>query len=514
MGKNIVICCDGTGNQFGDRNSNVVKLYKTLVRDAAQTAYYHPGVGTMGAKNALTAAAKAWTKLRGLAFGYGLSENIADAYEFLMHTFEPGDQVFIFGFSRGAYIARALCGLLQMFGVLSPGNEGLIPYAIRLFKSSDGGAIGRIRGVPNKFRTAVGFKKTFCRDCKPHFVGLWDTVSSVGWILDPIGLRQGRLPFTFALGEVSIIRHAVSIDERRAFFRQNLVKEEAGRDIKQVWFAGVHSDVGGSYPEAESGLSKISLRWMLGEAKTAGLLIDDSVVRETLGADLAFVKPLANALKHNSLTPAWWLGEFWPKWTKKLVSPPGEQPAKFTGAPRINLFRRRFVPEGACIHNSVLDRKALVPDYTPPNLPSNFTIEPESAPAAYPVHLHVGENAIVGVHARAKWNDTTLQLLKGEEYLIGATGRWYDASIPSGPGGYESPSLLFRLVQWLRRVPKANWFALIGAIGQNESTVFVIGENMRLEVLEDGVMYCFANDLRFLYCNNSGMVTMTVTRLT
>lgn len=513
MGKNIVICCDGTGNQFGDRNSNVVKLYKTLVRDAAQIAYYHPGVGTMGAKNALTVGAKAWTKFRGLAFGYGLSENIADAYGFLMHTFEPGDKVFVFGFSRGGYIARALCGLLQMFGLLSPGNEGLIPYAIRLFKKGDGGAIGRIKGAPSKFTIAKGFKTTFCRECKPHFLGLWDTVSSVGWILDPIGLKQGRLPYTFALKEVTIIRHAVSIDEKRAFFRQNLVKEEAGRNIKQVWFAGVHSDVGGSYPESESGLSKFSLRWMLDEARTGGLRIDASIVAKALGADPAFVKPLASAVKHNSLTPAWWLGEFWPKWTKKLVSKPGE-PVKFTGAPRLNLFRPRFVPEGACVHESVLNRKALVPDYKPRNLPSNFKIEPESSPSTYPKRLQAGEKAIIGVHARAKWNDTELQLLAGEEYLIEATGRWHDASNASGPGGYKSPSLLFRLAEIFRRVPNANWFALIAAIGQDESRAFVIGESSRLTVLKDGVMYCFANDLRFLYCNNSGMVTITVTRLT
>jgi uncharacterized protein (DUF2235 family) len=102
MTKNIVICCDGTGNEFGDRNSNVIKLHKTLVRDAAQVTYYHPGVGTMGARNALTTIGRWWTRLIGLAFGYGVSDNIADAYQFLMRTFEPGDQVYVFGFSRGA----------------------------------------------------------------------------------------------------------------------------------------------------------------------------------------------------------------------------------------------------------------------------------------------------------------------------------------------------------------------------------------------------------------------------
>src|SRR5580704_10772833 len=98
MPKNIVICCDGTGNEFGYSKSNVVKIYWALQSGANQVCYYHPGVGTMGARNALTDAGKTWTKVRGLAFGYGVSDNIADAYNFLMQTFEPGDQIYIFGF--------------------------------------------------------------------------------------------------------------------------------------------------------------------------------------------------------------------------------------------------------------------------------------------------------------------------------------------------------------------------------------------------------------------------------
>lgn len=152
MPKNIVICCDGTGNQFGEQNSNVVKLYETLRRGPGQIAYYHPGVGTMGARNALTMVGKWWTRLIGLAFGYGISDNIADAYHFLMKTYEPGDQLYVFGFSRGAYTARALCGMLHIVGLLTEGNEGLIPYAIRLIKRKK-----------IDFRVAAEFKRTFSR---------------------------------------------------------------------------------------------------------------------------------------------------------------------------------------------------------------------------------------------------------------------------------------------------------------------------------------------------------------
>jgi uncharacterized protein (DUF2235 family) len=106
MPRNIVVCRDGTGNQYGRANSNVVKLYWTLAALDKQAAYYHPGVGTMGARNALSAPGKWWTKVRGLAFGYGFSDNIADVYSFLMREFNPGDKIFLFGFSRGSYTAR------------------------------------------------------------------------------------------------------------------------------------------------------------------------------------------------------------------------------------------------------------------------------------------------------------------------------------------------------------------------------------------------------------------------
>ena len=500
MPKNIVICCDGTGNEFGNQNSNVIKLYHTLKLGPldGQVAYYHPGVGTMGSKNALTAAGKAWTRIRGLAFGYGISENIADAYQYLMRTFETGDKIFIFGFSRGAYTARALCGLIEMFGLLRPGNEGLIPYAIRLFKRNDKSLLRKLHifSVPsNKFWTAKGFKKTFCRDdCKPHFLGVWDTVSSVGRILDPFR-AGGGLPYTYELGEVSAIRHAVSIDERRAFFRQNLAKP--GTDFKEVWFPGVHSDVGGSYPEAESGLSKISLRWMLREAKAAGLEVDPNLQAAILGESPFYAKPQPNATMHNSMTIGWWLGELLPKRGPRLP----------------NFFRRRTIPNGACIHQSALDRKTLVPSYKLKNAPTVFAVEDAAYPAQYPIHLQLGDNFTTGIHAGLKWNDVTIVLQKGERYRFAASGKWYDARISCGPQGYPSPGWLFRRLERFRRFRNGNWFTLIGTIGKDLSTAFSIGAGTELDVPQDGILYCFANDLPGFYGNNSGTVELYIQRV-
>jgi len=353
MPKNLVICCDGTGNEFGTENSNVVKLYQCLVCDSTQATYYHPGVGTMGARNALSAMGKWWTKVIGVAFGYGISENVADAYIYLMRRFQPGDNVYIFGFSRGAYTARALCGMLHAIGLLREDNEALIPYAIRLLKGK-------------QFNIAPPFKKAFSRAfrCQPHFLGVWDTVSSVGWVYNAV-----QFPYTRATNnpDLHIVRHAVSIDERRAFFRQNLFGQPLPQqDVKEVWFAGVHSDVGGSYPEPQSQLSKIALKWMLCEAEQAGLVVDQQRKAEILGGKSPYVspEPLSKNL-HPSLHGWWWIAELWPKVAHRQAADGTWK--KFV---RINLGRRRFMDEALVVHRSVEERLANAsPPYRPSNLP-------------------------------------------------------------------------------------------------------------------------------------------------
>ena len=361
MGKNIVICCDGTGNQFDRSKSNVIKLYKALICDDNQIAYYHPGVGTMGSRNALSRVGKLWTKIIGLAFGYGISDNVADAYQFLMRTYEPGDNVYVFGFSRGAYTARALCGMLHTVGLLTEGNEGLIPYAIRMIKK---------RHID--FGVAFDFKRTFSRECKPFFVGVWDTVSSVGWVYNAV-----TFPYTRATSneDLNIVRHAVSIDERRAFFPSNAFGSPSPKNPRQsvmeVLFAGVHSDVGGSYPEKESQLSQIALRWMLGEAQAAGLRIDAARKEHVLGADGEFARPDPETVhQHESLRGAWWIAELWPK-VVHVQKAPGEWKKRV----RINLGRHRKFPAGMMMHESVEQRlKGTRYKYHPKNLPENARI--------------------------------------------------------------------------------------------------------------------------------------------
>lgn len=347
--RNIIICCDGTANEFAADRTNVVKLYYTLLQDRSrQIAYYHPGLGTMEPPGALTEITRRTTRLLGQAIGYGLSADVRDAYVFLMNNYRPGDRVFLFGFSRGAYTVRAVASLLRMFGLLPPGNDAFVPYAIRMFTGID-----RTEGADNRgyFALAGEFKEAFdaAGSCKPHFVGVWDTVSSVGWIANPL-----RLPYSANNPYIAIGRHAVAIDEKRAFFRTNLWRPSATGpsgpvDLKQVWFPGVHADVGGGYPEAQSGLAKVALEWMLREATTAGLLVDPARKDRILGvAGGDYVRPDSKADIHVSLKGGWLVAEVVAK--KHYDWKTGETNR------RMNLGRSREIPPGSQIHCSAYER--------------------------------------------------------------------------------------------------------------------------------------------------------------
>jgi uncharacterized protein (DUF2235 family) len=318
--KNIVVCCDGTANEFTRSRTNVPKLFLILAKDpAVQVTYYHPGVGTMAPPGFLTKAGVRLAEIAGLAFGYGLSNDIRDAYIFIANHYERDDRLFLFGFSRGAYTVRAVTGLLHLYGLIPMGNEPLVPYVVRMMwkihgLQKRGRADSRHPSIGEYFRLAREFKATYSRVCKPYFVGVWDTVSSVGWFANPLSL-----PFTANNPDIAIARHAVSIDEHRAFFRTNLwhpaqEPPSGPKDLLQVWFPGVHCDIGGGYPEPESGLSKISLEWMIEEAKAAGLLVENNKVELVLGRQgRGFAPPDPDGMLHESMTRPWYLAEYVPK---------------------------------------------------------------------------------------------------------------------------------------------------------------------------------------------------------
>lgn len=364
MPRNLVICCDGTSNQPAADMTNVAKLYFTLENDPArQITFYHPGLGTMEPPGALTPAEKFTTVTLGLAMGRGIEDDIRDAYVFLADYYLLGDQVFLFGFSRGAYTARGVAGLLRMYGLIEPGNAPLAPYAIRMMF-----AINRAQDrkddetAKQVFTLAARFRATYSRKCQPHFVGVWDTVSSVGWFAHPT-----RLPYTANNPDVAISRHAVAIDEHRAFFPSNLWRPSlevpsGPKDLQQVWFPGSHCDVGGGYPEGpQSAQSKYPLEWMIREARAAGLLVNQSKVDDILGisSNSHFQKASVQFPPHESLTGWWTLAEFIPK--------PYYDYATGRRRWRPNLFRRRVMPPGALVHASAFLRGKPYTDRLPPD---------------------------------------------------------------------------------------------------------------------------------------------------
>ena len=352
MSRNLVLCLDGTNNKYAATNTNVVKLYAMLDRKSNdQLAYYQPGIGTMPPAGMWGRLQKRIVTTLDLAIAWLLEEHVSDAYRFLMRYYEEGDRIYIFGFSRGAYTARVLAAMLYKVGLLSKGNEELVPFAWEMFTHKS--SLGQ--------EPCAGFRRTFAREVTVHFLGLWDTVSSVGWAWNP-----SHYQYTANNPGVTTIRHAVSLDERRAYFVQNLWG--SGPDVEQVWFPGVHCDVGGGYIESEAGLSKIALKWLLEEAEAHGLKTNPIAKAAILPAQDSqeYAAPNALGKKHESLEGWWWISEFLPKRIK--------DPAKnWTPTWIVPLGRPRTVLAGALMHASIFTRQNGLADYRPRNIPTSHT---------------------------------------------------------------------------------------------------------------------------------------------
>jgi uncharacterized protein (DUF2235 family) len=419
-GRNLIVCCDGTGNEVTGNLSNVLKLFRIAVKDGAQRVYYHPGVGTVGTQND-------WQRLKtnlrsywGLATGTGLDENILDAYRWLLENYrEDTDRIFLFGFSRGAYTARALAGLIHLVGLLHPDQSDVADYALTTYKRVSARvpkSTGEMPSAPTAdtiragasqgFTAARQFKRVMnSRSVPIHFMGVWDTVGSM--IVPgryPLTFTLRTLPFTRKNPSVRAFRHAMAIDERRRMFRLNRWDEgqkyeenhwapPAGgfpnQDCKQLWFAGVHSDIGGGYPEAESGLAAEPLIWMVEEAEKHGLRISRSMLghlakgKPLPGGHGRYVAPNPRGPMHRSLHGFWWLLEWLPKSTYWREWRRGFLGFYFPRA------EPRPIPLEDELHPSVQKRldppstpdearaKGLVyPPYDPPNLHERRPLQP------------------------------------------------------------------------------------------------------------------------------------------
>ena len=280
MAKRLIVCCDGTWNRPDQLDgglaapTNVAKFALAVARDApdgtSQLLHYHPGVGT-----------RRFERLRGGGFGFGISRNVSDCYRFLVENYELGDELYLLGFSRGAFTARSLAGLVRNSGILRRQHLARIPDAYRLYRARR--ATTKPRGIEAQL-----FRRMHSHpDQNPmvHFIGVWDTVGSLGIPLDGLGLgrlinRRWGFHDTDLSSRVRYAYQALAIDEERRPFRPTpwtLGSEPAEQTLEQVWFSGAHCDIGGGY--CDPGLSEISLLWMADRASASGLALDPERLR-------------------------------------------------------------------------------------------------------------------------------------------------------------------------------------------------------------------------------------------
>ncbi|HLA21127.1 MAG TPA: DUF2235 domain-containing protein [Pseudolabrys sp.] len=511
---NIVVCSDGTWNTPDDLDAgvaaptNVVKIYNALSpTDKAgdeQKKYYHPGVGTDGGW---------WNKVAGGGAGDGLDQHIKGAYHWLARNYRPKDKIFLFGFSRGAFTVRSLGGMIARCGLLDLSADTLTPD--KIWDAVDlAFDCYRKRAVTPTLAKMAFHNRT--GKVPPggttdiHFIGVWDTVGALG-IPDDMALlnlldNPKRHSFHDAALSKSVKhgRHAVAMDERRATFTPTFWTNVDGRDVKQIWFPGVHSDVGGGYGRV--GLSDGALAWMIDEATTTGL--------EFRPGAIAQIVPDVLGMLHDSVTSVFKALKTNPRCVPNVADP---------------AFAGRF-------HSSAIDRFK-----NPPIQQANF----------WPSRiLAKNESVTVDVFAREHWNYGGVFLDGGGKYKFTATGQWRDASIKCGPDGTDDNNFqigevvqlaasalgtvesLYRKATgnqqadfwWTKRVEDKPWFALIGVIANGEGadgsgnpiphTTFLIGQGHEFKVPADqgGYLYCFANDAWQAYGNNSGSVSLTVKR--
>ena len=269
--KRLVICCDGTWNKPTQSRggkicpTNVFTLSEAVsdvdAHGVQQHTYYQAGVGT-----------RASERLRGGIFGFGLSRDVQSAYRYVVDNFEEGDELFFFGFSRGAYTARSAVGFIRNSGVLRREHADRVAEAYSLYRDRKRHPTS---GVAERFR------QKYSTETRIRFIGVWDTVGALGIPLSGlkvVGLVNKRWQFhdTDLSTRVDSAYQAVAIDERRSAFRPTLWSQQADagdQTLEQVWFTGVHSDVGGGYLDGR--LADLALRWMSGRAGACGLELSD-----------------------------------------------------------------------------------------------------------------------------------------------------------------------------------------------------------------------------------------------
>jgi len=269
MNKKIVICADGTWNKpeedlNKDFPTNVLRLSRAIKpfgkNNVPQQVFYDWGIGSY--HDSFVAGTT----------GSGLDKNIMDDYRYIVQNYSPGDEIYLFGFSRGSYTVRALTGLINNCGILKRPDAALIQKAFDHYKKSS-------KKYAPSGEKSIEFRKQHSHKSREvKFIGVWDTVGAMGIPISFLGLFDDKDEFydTNIGRNVSIARHALAIDEHREDFKPTLWEPNDYMDLTQVWFTGAHSNIGGSYKPDKDGtlLSDIALSWMCKEAAKAGLDIE------------------------------------------------------------------------------------------------------------------------------------------------------------------------------------------------------------------------------------------------
>jgi uncharacterized protein (DUF2235 family) len=277
--KRLIICADGTWNEAEANDpetqrplpTNVLKVARAILpRDEhglEQVVYYHEGVGTFGS----------WDKFTGGAFGRGMERNVRALYRFIVNNFVDGDEIYLFGFSRGAFTARTLVGFMNKVGLLQKDDEYYTKVLYDLYESSAG-------------QNSEAWSQAF-RNIKDHrpcpsikFVGVWDTVGALGapGMLGKFTGNKYKYHDVDLNSNVKNAHHALAIDERRSPFKPSLFTKPTGWEgtLSQVWFPGVHSNVGGSYKP--DGLANEALHWIIEKSQSCGLCFDEAYLSHYL----------------------------------------------------------------------------------------------------------------------------------------------------------------------------------------------------------------------------------------
>ena len=288
MSKRIVVCADGTWMRpekdvRKDAPTNILRIARAIKpfdeEGTPQQVFYDWGVGSY------------YDEWVAGATGRGIQKNIMDGYRYIVQNYSPGDELFLFGFSRGAYTVRSICGLLNNCGILKRPDARLIQRAFDHYKRS--GSEYAPKGAKSEaFRSRYAHQQS--REIK--FLGVFDTVGSLGIPFSFLGTLNEEDEFydSKAGPNVRVARHALAINERRYDFQPTILQPRRNLDLKQVWFAGVHADVGGSYMPDKDGslLSDITLDWMTREAGNAGLALEPHLRKR--------LKPSPTATLHDS----------------------------------------------------------------------------------------------------------------------------------------------------------------------------------------------------------------------